>query len=253
MVTGEKPRPIVAGRWDVAVPLVDESLAMMVLPTVLSLIAGSCDMITFIGLGGLFSAHITGNLVILIARVVAGDQAPISYILSLPVFVAALALATFLAALLGRARIASLRPFLILQLLLLFGCLLICVSSDARIDPARGRALIAGMMAVSAMAVQNAIVQVSTKGMPATAVMTTNVSRFVVDFIAVLSERDRDLASRAAARAKHTALAIVGFSLGCALGAGCEVLMGLWALALPTGFAFLALLIELPGKLQERP
>ena len=50
-----------------------------------------------------------GNLVVLIARVVAGDYAPISYILSVPVFVAALALTTLFAALLGRAGMASLR------------------------------------------------------------------------------------------------------------------------------------------------
>ena len=188
---GGQLTPARAERWGLAIPSIDQSLTMMLLPTVLSLIAGSCDIITFIGLGGLFSAHITGNLVVLIAHVVAGEHAPISYILSIPVFVAALAATTLLAALLGRAGVASLRPLLILQLLLLSGCFLICVAGDVRIDSTDGKGLIAGMMAVSAMAVQNAIVQVSIKGMPATAVMTTNVSRFVVDLITVLSERIR--------------------------------------------------------------
>jgi uncharacterized membrane protein YoaK (UPF0700 family) len=253
MATGGKPSPALAQRWGLAIPSVDQSLAMVLLPTVLSLIAGSCDIITFIGLGGLFTAHITGNLVVLITRVVAGENAPISYILSVPVFIAALAVTTLLAALLGRAGIASLRPLLILQLLLLSGCLLLCVATGARIDPTDAKALLAGMLAVSAMAVQNAIVQVSVKGMPSTAVMTTNVGRFVVDFIAVLSERNRDLAAKSAARAKHTAPAIVGFAVGCGLGAGCEIIIGLWALALPTGLAFLALVIALASKLEERP
>jgi uncharacterized membrane protein YoaK (UPF0700 family) len=203
-------------------------------------------IVTFIGLGGLFTAHITGNLVVLIARVVAGEHAPIPYILSVPAFIAALAVTTLLAALLGRARIASLRPLLILQRLLLFGCFIICVATDVRIDPVGGRALIAGMLAVSAMAVQNAIAQVSIKDMPATAVM------LVVDFIAVLSERDRNLAPKAGARAKHTGPTILGFLLGCGLGAGCEVFFGLWALALPTGLAFLALVIGLGSRLEER-
>jgi uncharacterized membrane protein YoaK (UPF0700 family) len=141
----------------VAIPSVNQSLAMMLLPTVLSLIAGSCDIVTFIGLGGLFTAHITGNLVVLIARVVAGEHALLSYILSVPVFVAALAVTTLLAALLGRAGIASLRLLLVLQLLLLCGCFLICLATNAQIDPTDGNALIAGMLAVSAMAVQNAI------------------------------------------------------------------------------------------------
>jgi uncharacterized membrane protein YoaK (UPF0700 family) len=253
LATARKLRPAPAERWGLAIRSVDQSLAMMLLPTVLSLIAGSCDIVTFIGLGGLFSAHITGNLVVLIARVVAGEQAPISYILSVPVFIAALALTTLLAALLGRAGVASLRPLLILQLLLFSGCFLICVAADARIDPSDGKALIAGMLAVSAMAVQNAIVQVSIKGMPSTAVMTTNVSRFVVDSIAVLSEPNRDLAAKAGARAKHTAPAIIAFAIGCGLGAGCEIIIGLWALALPTCLAFLALVIGLASKLKELP
>jgi uncharacterized membrane protein YoaK (UPF0700 family) len=83
--------------------------------------------------------------------------------------------------------------------------------------------------------------------------MTTNISRFVVDFIVVLSERNRDSAVKASERAKHTAPAIVGFALGCGLGAGCEIITGLWALALPTGLAFLALVIGLACKLEERP
>ena len=51
-------------------PPIERSLARKVLPTVLSLIAGSVDVISFVGLGGLFTAHITGNLVILAAHVV---------------------------------------------------------------------------------------------------------------------------------------------------------------------------------------
>jgi hypothetical protein len=49
-------------------------------------------------------------------------------------------------------------------------------------------------------------VQVSIKGMPSTAMMTTNVSRFVVDFIAALSERNRDLAAKAGVRPRRRLL-----------------------------------------------
>jgi len=56
----------------IAVPSVDSSVGMKLLPTVLSTIAGSTDAICFLGLGGLFTAHITGNLVVLAAHVVSG-------------------------------------------------------------------------------------------------------------------------------------------------------------------------------------
>src|SRR5215475_2214610 len=76
----------------VVVPSVDASLGTKLLPFILSVIAGSADIIGFLGLGGLFVAHITGNLVILAARIVARDQAPLAHLIAVPVFVVALAL-----------------------------------------------------------------------------------------------------------------------------------------------------------------
>jgi uncharacterized membrane protein YoaK (UPF0700 family) len=224
-------------------PSIDQSAAMRLLPTVLSLIAGSCDIISFIGLGGLFAAHITGNLAVLAAHVVVGDDAPTSNVLAVPVFITALALTRLLAGGLERVGIASLRPLLLLQLLLLSGFLLLCGTSSSHVDPSAGTAALGGMLGVSAMAVQNALVQISVKGAPSTAVMTTNITRLVMDLGAVLMERNRAEAAKAAARAKRTAPAIVGFVLGCGLGAGCEIAAGLWSLALPTGLALVALAI----------
>src|SRR5438045_3936705 len=62
------------------------------LPAVLSVIAGSIDAISFLGLGGLFTAHVTGNLVVLVAHLATGSRAPVANILSVPVFVAVLGL-----------------------------------------------------------------------------------------------------------------------------------------------------------------
>src|SRR5258708_39737642 len=72
----------------VSAPSVDRSLGTKLLPSVLSLTAGSVDAIGFLGLGGLFTAHITGNLVILAAHVVSGGTAPLAPMLSVPVFMA---------------------------------------------------------------------------------------------------------------------------------------------------------------------
>jgi uncharacterized membrane protein YoaK (UPF0700 family) len=93
----------------------ERSLARKVLPTVLSLIAGSVDVISFVGLGGLFTAHITGNLVILAAHVVSGGDAPLAVMLSVPVFMVVLVLTRLLAAGLGAIGLASLWPLLLLQ------------------------------------------------------------------------------------------------------------------------------------------
>ena len=231
----------------VPVPSIDRSRAMTLLPTVLSLIAASCDSIGFIGLG-FFTAHVTGNLVILAAHLVAGESASIVHIVSVPVFIAALALTRALVSGLERLGIASLRPLLLLQFLLLSGFFVLCITAGSRVDRNAGQTVVAGMLGVSAMAIQNALVQISVRGAPSTAVMTTNITRFVMDLGAVLMERDCDRAAEAE-RAKHTAPAIVGFAAGCGLAAWCEVVAGLWSLAMPVGLALAALAISLGIRL----
>jgi len=216
----------------------------MLLPTVLSLIAGSADAIGFMGLGGLFTAHVTGNLVVLAAHVVAGKNASVATMLSVPVFVVVVGLTRLLAGVLERVRVAPLGPLLLVQLLLLSGFLFLCVKAGPRIDPNTANAIVAGMFGVSAMAVQNALVQVSLKGSPATAVVTTNLVRLTMDLGEMLFGRDPIATARARERAKHTWPAIAGFVIGCGLGAACEAAAGPWSLALPTGLALIALVMR---------
>src|SRR6202162_3363630 len=159
---------------------VDSSLGLKLLPTVLSLIAGSVDVIGFLGLGGLFTAHITGNLVILAAHVANGGSAQLAPILSVPGFVAVLAMTRLLASGLEAIELASLRPLLVLQLFLLACFLALCVAAGPGIDPNAPNAILAGMLGVAAMAVQNALAQISLQGAPTTAVMTSNITRFAM-------------------------------------------------------------------------
>jgi uncharacterized membrane protein YoaK (UPF0700 family) len=230
----------------VAIPSVDDSLATKFLPFVLSVTAGSVDTIGFLGLG-LFTAHITGNLVILSARLVARDPAPLAQLISVPVFMVALALTRLLAAGLERVRIGSLVPLLLLQFLLLAAFLAVCAAAGPHIDPNTAIMIFAGMLGVCAMAVQNALVRISLNGAPTTAVMTTNVTVFTMNVVEILLRRGANSA-RARERARHTWPAFAGFLLGCALGAACESAFGLRSLALPAGFALLALALGVPVK-----
>jgi uncharacterized membrane protein YoaK (UPF0700 family) len=216
------------------------SLGTRLLPTVLSVTAGSMDAIGFLGLGGLFTAHITGNLVIAAAHLASGGAAPLAPMLAVPVFMVALGLTRLLSGGLESIGLASLRPLLVLEFLLLAGCLVVCVAAGARIDPNAASAVLAGMLGVSAMAVQNALVQISLRGVPSTTAMTSNVTRFTMDVGAMLIGRERDDVARAGSSAKHTWPTILGFTVGCGLGAMCEAAIGLWSLALPAGLALLA-------------
>jgi uncharacterized membrane protein YoaK (UPF0700 family) len=238
----------------VSAPSVDNWRAVQVVLILLSVTAGSADAIGFLGLGGLFIAHITGNLVILFAHIAAHHEAPLANIISFPVFIVALAVTRLLAACLERTHVTSLRPLLLLQFLLLTGFLTLCVGGGSR--PDFSSATVAGMLGVSAMGVQNAIMQISFKESPASCVMTTNTTRFVIDLGEVLLGRSRNNGVKAGERAKRTGLAIAGFVVGCGLGAGCQAVTGLWSLVLPAGLALVALAIAVAAKLdgsQARP
>src|SRR2546426_10015051 len=90
-------------------PSVDSTLGTKLLPGVLSVIAGSVDVISFLGLG-LFTAHITGNLAVLAAHVASGGDTPLAAMLSVPVFMAVLALAKLLGGGPGGIGVALPRP-----------------------------------------------------------------------------------------------------------------------------------------------
>jgi uncharacterized membrane protein YoaK (UPF0700 family) len=227
---------------------VGDALGTKLLTFVLSVIAGSVDVIGFLGLGALFIAHVTGNLVILAARAAAGEHAPAAHLLSVPVFIIALVAARLLAARLERSGIATLRPLLLLQFLLLSGLFAICIGAGSPADPNAAAMIFAAMLGVSAMAVQNALVQISLKDAPSTAVMTTNLTRFVLDLGEVWLGTNRGGRAKAVARARRTGVAIAGFVAGSGLGAWCQAQVGLWSLVMPTGLALAALAITYDSR-----
>jgi len=214
--------------WDSAVPLI------------LGVVAGSTDTIGFVGLHGLFTAHITGDLVVLAAHFAAGDPTIFSHVLALPVFMTMLFLTRLFASGLERAGLSTLRPLLLVEVLFLVAFLGVCGVWGPWHDPNAIPATIAGLLGVAAMAVQNALAQISLTNTPATSVMTTNVTRLLIDIGEVLAGCDHAKAARARTRAMRTFPVILTFATGCILGAAAEAAAGLWSLALPTGLALVA-------------
>jgi uncharacterized membrane protein YoaK (UPF0700 family) len=215
----------------------------------LSVIAGGTDAISFLGLG-LFSAHVTGNLIILIAHLVARRADNTCLFLSVPIFVLMLGLTGLLFAALKARHINPLRPLLLLQFLMLGGSLVVwAASGHPSASEARG-IIIAGQLSVAAMAVQNALVALSLHGSPTTAVMTTNLTHLIMDTIETVVGRNPPEVAAARHRAKHAWPVVVGFVVGASLGAACFAAWGLNALALPTGLALIASII-LPAGMTD--
>ena len=59
--------------------------------------------------------------------------------------------------------------------------------------------------------------------------------------------------AKARNRAARTLPVIVGFTVGCGLGAACEAALGTWSLALPAGLAMLAFAIGFAAELDDGP
>lgn len=211
------------------------------LPAVLSTTAGAVDAIGFLALGGLFTAHITGNVVVLAAHYVTGAFSEVGPLLSVPVFVAVLGAVTLASGAVEKAGYGSRRALLVLQAALLAGCLGLGVGFGPFPDADRPMAVFVGMLGVAAMATQNALVKLALPGAPSTAVMTTNTTQLTVGLATLAGGwgKPDDLA-RARRRASVTFPCVVGFVAGCAAGAVLEVHLGLGALALPVVLAVLA-------------
>jgi uncharacterized membrane protein YoaK (UPF0700 family) len=214
----------------------------LLLVAILSVTAGAADVIGFLGLGGLFVAHITGNLVVLAAHYVTGGFGKIGPLLSVPVFIVVLALVTSLSA--GKETRATLRALLILHWALLSGSLAVGVAFARLTNPDSVIAVCCGMLAVAAMATQSAMVKLDLPGFPSTAVLTTNTVQLSIDLaVLVRGKAQSDELARARRRARVTFPALAGFIAGCTAGAFFQLHFGLWALGLPVSTAALAVLL----------
>jgi uncharacterized membrane protein YoaK (UPF0700 family) len=211
------------------------------LPAVLSTTAGAVDAIGFLALGGLFSAHITGNVVVVAAHYVTGGFGEVGPLLAVPVFIAVLGAVTLASVAAEEAGHGSRRALLVLQAALLAGCLGLGVGFGPFADADGPVAVCVGMLAVAAMATQNALVKLALPGAPSTAVMTTNTTQLTVDLATLAWWRGKhDNLASARRRAAATFPCVVGFVVGCAAGAVLEVYFGLRSLALPVVLAALA-------------
>jgi uncharacterized membrane protein YoaK (UPF0700 family) len=90
--------------------------------------------------------------------------------------------------------------------------------------------------------------ELSLHGSRTTAVMTTNLTRFVMDADEALLGHDPAEVAKARHRAKHTWPLIIGFVVGAGLGAACFAVTGPKSLGLPAGLALLALVMTLPVR-----
>src|SRR5215510_13478830 len=187
------------------------------LPALLSVIAGMVDVIGFLSFG-LFTAHVTGNLVVIAALLVRGGPLKIAPVLAVPVFTVAVGAVWLIAKGSDRRGPALVRPLLFVQFLLLTCVLTFSVMNDPALEPHGLMAIVVAMIAVSAMACQFALLRLAVPGAPSTAVMTGNLTSSVLSLLDGLS-RNQPLMEGPSGRWKKTLSLVAGFFTGCVAGA----------------------------------
>lgn len=210
---------------------------------ILSAVAGYVDAAGFLALFGLFTAHITGELVAAGMEFAGVGTSGVSLRLAtIPVFIVSVA-ATALVARATRRR--GQRPLTAILGLMTLALAIFCavgVALRSRLEgPDAWAVVLTGAFGVFAMGIQNTLMRDVLSGLGPTTLMTGNLTRLTMDIVeVVLPEEDvgtgRDAARRrteASRRLGKSATPVVAFLLGTALGGAATSMFGLWSIALP--------------------
>jgi uncharacterized membrane protein YoaK (UPF0700 family) len=200
--------------------------------SLLSFVAAFVDTCGFVGLFQLFTAHVTGNFVLMGAALVNRQGDVLAKLVAFPVFILAVACTVLAADALQRRGKPRVAPLLWAEAALLAAAVALpfLIGPPQQTDDARTLAV--GMTMVLAMGLQNALMRLDLAALPPTTVMTGNVTQVTIDLVALWRD---DSASRAVARDRLRRLAgpIVAFVLGAAGGAGGYAVLGFTSLLLP--------------------
>jgi uncharacterized membrane protein YoaK (UPF0700 family) len=213
------------------------------LPPLLSVIAGMVDLTGFFTLGNIFTAHITGNLVVAAAAAVHGGPWNLAQTLAIPVFMVAVAAAWLVARGSGLHGAALTRLLLVIQFLLLAAVLVFSVTTQVSASPHGLMAGIAVMIAVCAMAFQYALLRLALPKAVSTAVMTGNLTNTVLSLMDMLLRRQPSMAIDQG-RLKTSLRLLIGFVVGCLVAAAAISMLRDWAWSIPTALAAVAIAVR---------
>jgi uncharacterized membrane protein YoaK (UPF0700 family) len=211
----------------------------MRIPILLSVIAGMVDLTGFLTLG-MFTAHITGNLVVVAALFVRGGQINPDQILALPIFISAVAGTWLIAKASGKSGPSLMRELLLIHFLLITCLFIFSIITKPSVNPHGLRATIAAMIAVSAMACQFALLRLTLPGAPSTAVMTGNLTNVCLALMDRNCRTER-LLIRDTERPRGPLYLLIGFLAGCVVAAAAVDYLGDWSWSFPAVLAAVAL------------
>ena len=203
--------------------------------------AGYVDTLCFVALFGLFTAHVTGNFVLIGSELAHPSHGVLIKFLAFPGFIAAVVVSRLLALGASRRGGTAVRPLLSLQWLLLAACMLCGWRAQPIADAASSWVLATGVLGAAAMGVQNAASRLAFAALAPTTVMTGNVTQVVLDIVDAL-RGPADAALRE--RIRKFLWPVLAFGIGAIGGAFAYACASFWALTLP--LIILAMLLASP-------
>jgi len=210
----------------------------------LGFFAGYVDTLGFLALFGLFTAHVTGNFILIGAALADPSRSSVLLkFLAFPAFIAGVAAARVLVLLVERRRVLALRPALLLELVLLLGFMGFGMAATPVGSEAGPLAMASGLLGAAAMGAHSAISRLLLGHLAPTSMMTGNVTQIVIDAVDLLRGADDPGLQ---ARFAKVLWPLLSFALGCIAAAFGYLWFGFAALALPV-------LILLGLLVSERP
>lgn len=203
----------------------------------LGFLAGYVDTLGFIALFGLFTAHVTGNFVLIAVGLADPSQASsLLKFLAFPAFIAGVAFARVLIALAEKREWPCLRIALGTQALLLSGFMICgCLAEPVKASVS-ALAMAAGLLGTAAMGVHSATGRLLLSELAPTSMMTGNVTQIVIDSVDMLSGVAH---AGTAERCSKILWPLCAFASGCLAAAFAYLAWGFAALALPIAILLL--------------
>jgi uncharacterized membrane protein YoaK (UPF0700 family) len=198
----------------------------------LAFLAGYVDALGFVALAGLFTAHVTGNFILIGAALANPDHPSVLLkLLAFPAFVCGVALARILTVAAERRQAAALRPAMLLELILLLGFMGTGMAAEPLGSTAGPLAVTAGLLGAGAMGVHSGVSKMLLGHLAPTSMMTGNVTQIVIDLVDLL--RGAHDPGQGARFAKFV-WPLLAFAAGCIAAAFGFRVFGFAALALPS-------------------
>lgn len=200
----------------------------------LSFIGGYVDTFGFIALFGLFTAHITGNFVLMGAMLVNPMQGGLLKLLAFPAFLLGVAASRMIVLEYEQRHQSPLKTLFAVQGILLVGFMVAGLMAPMPLESdTELAAIFAGMLGAAAMAIQSAGGRTTLAGIVHTTVMTGNVTHMIIDITDIFYSKNPQLRTRAKTRLRQLAPAVSAFFIGALCAAGGYLHFGYWSVSLP--------------------